>query len=113
MPRGNKSSFTEKKRRKAEQIEEAYEKLEVVKDGAESRAWARAPRRAAAGTSRAQAAVQRTRMKAAPGGRKSGSGRNHAERSVATKKGLGNPSQESRLSSVAETEKHKGHVVMT
>jgi hypothetical protein len=39
MPRGDKSSYTDKQKRKAEHIEEGYEKRGVSKDEAERRAW--------------------------------------------------------------------------
>jgi plasmid stabilization system protein ParE len=40
MPRGDKSSYTEKQRRQAEHIEEGYEKRGVNDKEAERRAWA-------------------------------------------------------------------------
>src|SRR4051812_49581450 len=40
MPRGGKSKYTEKQKRKAEDIEEGYEQRGVPKDEAERRAWA-------------------------------------------------------------------------
>ena len=40
MPRGDKSSYTDKQKRQAEHIEESYESRGVSKDEAESRAWA-------------------------------------------------------------------------
>ena len=40
MPQGDKSSYTEKQKRKAEHIEEGYEKRGVSKNEAERRAWA-------------------------------------------------------------------------
>jgi plasmid stabilization system protein ParE len=56
MPRGDKSSYTDKQKRQAEHIEEGYEKKGVSKDEAEARAWA-------------------TVHKESGGGKKSGSGR--------------------------------------
>lgn len=56
MPRGDKGSYTDKQKRKAEHIEEGYEKKGVSKKEAESRAWA-------------------TVNKESGGGKKSGSGR--------------------------------------
>ena len=56
MPRGDKSSYTDKQKRKAEHIEEGYEKRGTPKDEAERRAWA-------------------TVNKESGGGNKSGSGR--------------------------------------
>ena len=40
MPRGDKSSYTEKQKRQAEHIEKSYEKRGVGKGDAERRAWA-------------------------------------------------------------------------
>jgi plasmid stabilization system protein ParE len=40
MPRGDKSSYTDKQKRQAEHIEEGYEKRGVPEDEAERRAWA-------------------------------------------------------------------------
>lgn len=56
MPQGDKSAYTDKQKRKAEHIEEGYEKKGVGKDEAERRAWA-------------------TVNKDDGGGKKSGSGR--------------------------------------
>ena len=40
MPRGDKSPYTDKQKRKAEHIEEGYKRRGVPKDEAERRAWA-------------------------------------------------------------------------
>ncbi|GGA74949.1 hypothetical protein GCM10011521_11400 [Arenimonas soli] len=56
MPRGDKSSYTDKQKRKAEHIEESYKERGVSQDEAEKRAWA-------------------TVNKEDGGGKKSGSGR--------------------------------------
>ncbi|CAO3429984.1 hypothetical protein [Azospirillum doebereinerae] len=56
MPRGDKSAYTDKQIRKAEHIEDSYEKRGVPADEAERRAWA-------------------TVNKDDGGGKKSGSGR--------------------------------------
>ncbi|MBF9232677.1 hypothetical protein I2H38_04715 [Microvirga sp. BT350] len=56
MPRGDKSSYTDKQKRQAEHIEESYENRGVSDKEAERRAWA-------------------TVNKETGGGRKSGSGR--------------------------------------
>lgn len=40
MPRGDKSSYTGKQKRKAEHIEEGYRSRGVSEDEAERRAWA-------------------------------------------------------------------------
>ena len=59
MPRGDKSAYTDKQKRKAEHIEEGYEARGVPQDEAERRAWA-------------------TVNKQDHGGKKSGSGRKHS-----------------------------------
>jgi plasmid stabilization system protein ParE len=68
MPRGDKSAYTDKQKRKAEHIEEGYEKRGVGKKEAESRAWA-------------------TVNKESGGGNKSGSGRGKPDTHVSSKKG--------------------------
>lgn len=68
MPRGDKSSYTAKQKRKAEHIEEGYEKRGVKKKEAERRAWA-------------------TVNKESGGGKKSGSGRGKKESHAASRKG--------------------------
>ena len=40
MPRGDKSAYTDKQKRKAEHIEESYESRGVSEKDAERRAWA-------------------------------------------------------------------------
>ncbi|HEY0546318.1 MAG TPA: hypothetical protein VGC91_13150 [Pyrinomonadaceae bacterium] len=68
MPRGDKSSYTDKQKRQAEHIEEGYEKRGVSEDEAEKRAWA-------------------TVNKATGGGKKSGSGRGKPVNKAPMKKG--------------------------
>ena len=68
MPRGDKSSYTDKQKRKAEHIEEGYEERGVSHDEAERRAWA-------------------TVNKESGGGKKSGSGRGKRESRSASRKG--------------------------
>lgn len=74
MPRGDKSTYTDKQKRKAEHIEEGYEHRGVKKKEAERRAWA-------------------TVNKESGGGNKSGSGRGVRDTKVAAKKGgrIGGP----------------------
>ena len=84
MPRGDKSSYTEKQKRKAEHIEAGYEKRGVSKDEAESRAWA-------------------TVNKESGGGNKSGSGRGKAESHASSRKGgkIGGANQSAEKRSAA------------
>lgn len=76
MPRGDKSSYTDKQKRKAEHIEEGYEERGVGRKEAERRAWA-------------------TVNKESSGGNKSGSGRGRAEKHDSARKGgrIGGASQ--------------------
>jgi plasmid stabilization system protein ParE len=68
MPGGDKSKYTDKQKRKAEHIEEGYEKRGTSKKEAERRAWA-------------------TVNKSTGGGKKSGSGRGKKENKSPAKKG--------------------------
>jgi hypothetical protein len=74
MPRGNKSSYTDKQKRQAEHIEEGYERRGLGKKEAERRAWA-------------------TVNKETGGGGKSGSGRGVPDTNVSSKRGgrIGGP----------------------
>ena len=76
MPRGDKSSYTDKQKRQAEHIEEGYEKRGTSKKEAEARAWA-------------------TVNKETGGGKKSGSGRGKTEDHSSSRKGgrIGGSSQ--------------------
>jgi plasmid stabilization system protein ParE len=81
MPRGDKSSYTDKQKRKAEHIEEGYEKRGTPKKEAEARAWA-------------------TVNKESGGGNKSGSGRGKKDTHVSSSRGgkaykSGSPEQRS------------------
>src|SRR6476619_3796142 len=68
MPRGDKSSYTDKQKRQAEHIEESYEGRGVPSDEAERRAWA-------------------TVNAETHGGKKSGSGRGKPENHAPSRKG--------------------------
>ena len=68
MPRGDKSSDTDKQKRQAEHIEEGYEDRGVGKNEAERRAWA-------------------TVNKETHGGKKSGSGRGQKVNTAPSRKG--------------------------
>lgn len=79
MPRGDKSSYTDKQKRQAEHIEEGYEHRGVSEKEAERRAWA-------------------TVNKETHGGKKSGSGRGKREDHSQSRKGgrLGGAASASR-----------------
>ena len=68
MPRGDKSKYTDRQKRKAEHIEEGYERRGVAKKESERRAWA-------------------TVNKEEGGGNKSGSGRGVPDTKVSSRKG--------------------------
>jgi plasmid stabilization system protein ParE len=68
MPRGDKSKYTDKQKRKAEHIADAYEERGTPAKAAKARAWA-------------------TVNKESGGGNKSGSGRGKPDTNVAAKKG--------------------------
>jgi len=68
MPRGDKSSYTDKQKRQAEHIEEGYESRGLGKKESERRAWA-------------------TVNKMTHGGKKSGSGRGKTEDHSPARKG--------------------------
>jgi plasmid stabilization system protein ParE len=82
MPQGDKSAYTDKQKRKAEHIEEGYEKRGVSEKEAERRAWA-------------------TVNKDDAGGKKSGSGRGAHTGNPAAHKGgkLGGAASASRPAS--------------
>jgi plasmid stabilization system protein ParE len=68
MPRGDKSSYSDKQRRKAEHIEQGYERRGTPRKEAESRAWA-------------------TVNKESGGGNRSGSGRGRPDSHVSSSRG--------------------------
>lgn len=97
MPRGDKSSYTDKQKRKAEHIEEGYEDRGVGHQEAERRAWA-------------------TVNKESGGGNKSGSGRGKKENHASSQKGgrIGGASQSHESRSAAarkgwETRRRQGN----
>lgn len=88
MPRGDKSAYTDKQKRKAEHIEEGYEKRGVPKKEAEARAWATVNKDSGGGNQSGSGRGKKdTSASARKGGRKAGSGRSAADRSAAAKKG--------------------------
>lgn len=68
MPRGDKSAYTDKQKRKAQHIEEGYKEQGVSEKEVERRAWA-------------------TVNKESGGGNKSGSGRGVPDTEVSSKRG--------------------------
>lgn len=91
MPRGDKSSYTDKQKRQAQHIEEGYEDRGVPKEEAEARAWA-------------------TVNKETGGGKKSGSGRGKPENHEPSRKGgrLGGQAAASRTADERSASARKG-----
>jgi plasmid stabilization system protein ParE len=88
MPRGDKSSYTDKQKRKAEHIEEGYEDRGVGHQEAERRAWATVNKESGGGKkSGSGRGKTENHDSSRKGGRKSGSGQSHEKRSAAAKKG--------------------------
>ncbi|MBL4792891.1 plasmid stabilization protein [Citromicrobium bathyomarinum] len=75
MPKGDKSAYTDKQKRKAEHIEESYEEQGVSEDEAERRAWATVNKESGGGNKSGSGRGKKdTHESARKGGRKSGSG---------------------------------------
>lgn len=88
MAKGDKSSYTDKQKRKAEHIEEGYEDRGVSKKEAERRAWATVNKEAGGGNkSGSGRGKEDTHESSRKGGRKSGSSQSSQKRSEAAKKG--------------------------
>ena len=97
MPQGDKDKYTDKQKRKAEHIEEGYEKRGVSRKEAESRAWATVNKESGGGKkSGSGRGKKESHASSRKGGRKGGSSQSHASRSAAAKKGW-------------ETRRHKAH----
>ncbi len=90
MPRGDKSTYTEKQQRQAEHIEEGYEKRGVRGEEAERRAWATVNKMTGGGKKRGSGRGQKVnKAPTKKGGRKGGAAaasRSFAERSASAKK---------------------------
>ena len=87
MPRGDKSSYTDKQKRKAEHIEESYEDRGVPKKEAEGRAWATVNKESGGGNKSGSGRGKKdTHESSARGGRASKS-RSAEQRSAAARKG--------------------------
>ena len=88
MPRGDKSAYTDKQKRKAEHIEEGYEKRGVSEKEAERRAWATVNKESGGGNkSGSGRGTPENHESSRRGGHKAGSSQSHEARSRAAKKG--------------------------
>src|SRR3954449_8952856 len=90
MPRGDKSSYTSKQRRKAEHIEEGYENRGVSRREAARRAWATVNDEDGGGKKSGSGRGRKSsRSSSRKGGRKGAASRSKASRSVGARKGGG------------------------
>ena len=90
MPRGDKDAYTDKQKRKADHIEEGYEKRGTPKKEAERRAWATVNKMDHGGKKSGSGRGRSTdKEPARKGGRRGGASANRteADRSAAAKKG--------------------------
>ena len=89
MPRGDKSSYTDKQKRQAEHIEEGYESRGVSKDEAERRGWATVNATHHGGEKPGGGGYGKPEDHSSErkGGQKGGHAQSHSERSRAAKKG--------------------------
>jgi len=97
MPQGDKSSYTDKQKRKAEHMAEGYEDRGVGAKEAKSRAWATVNKESGGGKkSGSGRGKKESHASSSKGGKKGGSGQSNASRSAAAKKGW-------------ETRRHEAH----
>ncbi len=88
MPQGDKSSYTNKQKRKAAHIEQGYEDSGVGKEEAERRAWATVNKEDGGGKKSGSGRGKKENHESSrKGGRKAGASRSAADRSAAAKKG--------------------------
>lgn len=91
MPRGDKSKYTNKQERKADHIEEGYEKRGVSKKEAERRAWATVNKddgggKRSGGSGRGKSTGRTAAHKGGRKGGKASASRSAAARSASAKK---------------------------
>lgn len=90
MPRGDKSSYTDKQKRQAEHIEEGYEKRGTAHEEAERRAWATVNKETGggkrSGSGRGKAVDTSPSRKGGERGGRASAARSPAERSASAKK---------------------------
>lgn len=88
MPQGDKSSYTDKQKRKAEHIEDGYEKRGVSHEEAERRAWATVNKESGGGNRSGSGRGKKDSHESSrKGGKKGGSSQSDEKRSRAAKKG--------------------------
>ncbi|WP_230769135.1 plasmid stabilization protein [Sphingomonas sp. Leaf4] len=87
MPRGDKSSYTDKQKRKAAHIEESYEARGLPEEEAAGRAWATVNKDSGGGNKSGSGRGKPDSHASARAGGKASAGRSAADRSAAAKKG--------------------------
>jgi plasmid stabilization system protein ParE len=87
MPQGDKSSYTDKQKRKAEHIEEGYEKRGTPKKEAERRAWATVNKDSGGGNKSGSGRGKKDTTASARRGGKAAAGGSASSRSAAARKG--------------------------
>ncbi|WP_367254306.1 Rho termination factor N-terminal domain-containing protein [Pseudomonas sp. stari2] len=97
MPRGSKTKYTAEQKRKAEHIEDSYEKKGVSKDEAEARAWATVNKQSGGG----EKAGGSGRRK--PASAKSEDRKESARRAVVSREGQSRNSKASREGQTVES----------
>jgi hypothetical protein len=103
MPRGDKSSYTSKQKRKAEHIEEGYEKKGVSKKEAEERAWRTVNKQDKGGKKKSGGSSKKhASAKKSGSGRKTSSGKKTARKSAGQKRTAVKKSGGSRKRSAAK-----------
>ena len=86
MPRGDKSSYSGKQKRKASHIEEGYEKRGVSKKESERRAWATVNKQSGGGKKSGSGRKKSTSSKGKKSSSSSSKGRKTSSRSRSRKK---------------------------
>jgi plasmid stabilization system protein ParE len=88
MPQDDKSAYTDKQKRKAKHIKDGYRERGTSEEEAQRRAWATVNKESGGGNkSGAGRGTPDNKESSRKGGRISASGRSHASRSAAAKKG--------------------------
>lgn len=90
MPRGSKDKYTSEQKRKAEHIEDSYEKKGVAKDEAEARAWATVNKHSGGGEKSGGSGRKK------PASAKSEERKESSRRAVASRKGHSRNSETSK-----------------
>jgi hypothetical protein len=90
MPRGSKDKYTSEQKRKAEHIEDSYEKKGVSKDEAEARAWATVNKQSGGGDKSGGSGRKK------PASAKSQERKESSRRAVASRKGHSRNSESSK-----------------